>query len=164
MTQKVDKNSSPRVKVIQKIYGSLLNPDQEIVYPKSQYKKYIKDVVSGTLERIDLIEETIVKNISEDINLRKTDKLLKIILFSAVFELMFKHSIPKNVIISEYVGASEYFLEKAQISYLNAILDKLSGLIRKEWLNVNISNKTYNFNLRFFHIFGKYRSYKWLII
>ena len=132
MTQKVDKNSSPRVKVIQKIYGSLLNPDQEIVYPKSQYKKYIKDVVSGTLERIDLIEETIVKNISEDINLRKTDKLLKIILFSAVFELMFKHSIPKNVIISEYVGASEYFLEKAQISYLNAILDKLSGLIRKE--------------------------------
>jgi len=134
MTQKVDKNSSPRVKVIQKIYGSLLNPDQEIVYPKSQYKKYIKDVVSGTLERIDLIEETIERNISEDINLKKTDKLLKIILFSAVFELMFKHSIPKNVIISEYVGASEYFLEKAQISYLNAILDKLSGLIRKEWL------------------------------
>jgi N utilization substance protein B len=132
MTQKVDKNSSPRVKVIQKIYGSLLNPDQEIVYPKSQYKKYIKDVVSGTLERIDLIEETIERNISEDINLKKTDKLLKIILFSAVFELMFKHSIPKNVIISEYVGASEYFLEKAQISYLNAILDKLSGLIRKE--------------------------------
>ena len=134
MTQKVDKNSSPRVKVIQKIYGSLLNPDQEIVYPKSQYKKFIKDVVSGTLERIDLIEETIERNISEDINLKKTDKLLKIILFSAVFELMFKHSIPKNVIISEYVGASEYFLEKAQISYLNAILDKLSGLIRKEWL------------------------------
>ena len=70
--------------------------------------------------------------LSLDINLKKTDKLLKIILFSAVFELMFKHSIPKNVIISEYVGASEYFLEKAQISYLNAILDKLSGLIRKE--------------------------------
>ena len=69
MTQKIDKNSSPRVKVIQKIYGYLLNPDQEIVYPKNQYKKYIKDVVSGTLERIDLIEETIEKNISEDIYL-----------------------------------------------------------------------------------------------
>ena len=129
---KVNKSSSPRVKVIQKIYGSLLNPDQEIVYPKSQYKKYIKDVVSGTLERTDLIEETIEKNISTDINLKKTDKLLKIILFSAVFEFMFKHNTPKNVIISEYVHASEYFLEKAQISYLNAILDKLSKLIRKD--------------------------------
>ena len=131
MTQKIDKNSSPRVKVIQKIYGYLLNPDQEIVYPKNQYKKYIKDVVSGTLERIDLIEETIEKNISEDINLKKTDKILKIILFSAVFEFMFKHNTPKKVVISEYLQVSEHFLEKIQIGYLNAILDKVSKNLRK---------------------------------
>ena len=46
MDQKKYKNSSPRVKVIQKIYGSLMNPDEEIIYPKNQYKKYIKDVVN----------------------------------------------------------------------------------------------------------------------
>ena len=39
-----------------------MNPDEKIIYPKNQYKKYIKDVVSGTLERGELIEETIVKN------------------------------------------------------------------------------------------------------
>ena len=132
MTQKIEKNSSPRIKVIQKIYGSLMNPEEIIIYPKNQYKKYIKDVVSGTLERIDLIEETVVKTLNQDIDLKKTDKLLKIILFSAVFELMFKHNTPKKVIISEYVHASEFFLERAQISYLNAILDKLSKSIRKE--------------------------------
>ena len=132
MDQKKYKNSSPRVKVIQKIYGSLMNPDEEIIYPKSQYKKYIKDVVSGTLERTELIEETIIKHLDKDIDLKKTDKLLKIILFSAVFELMFKHNTPKNVIISEYIRASEFFLEKGQISYLNAILDKLSKSIRKD--------------------------------
>ena len=132
MDQKKFKNSSPRIKVIQKIYRSLMNPDEEIIYSKSQYKKYIKDVVSGTLERTELIEETIIKYLDKDIDLKKTDKLLKIILFSAVFELMFKHSTPKNVVISEYIRASEFFLEKAQISYLNAILDKLSKLIRKD--------------------------------
>ncbi len=132
MDQKKIKNSSPRVKIIQKIYGSLMNPDEEIVYPKNQYKKYIKDVVSGTLERVDLIEETITKHLDQDINLKRTDKLLKIILFSAVFEFMFKHQTPKNVIISEYIRASEFFLEKAQINYLNAVLDKLSKLIRKK--------------------------------
>ena len=130
MNQKIPKNTSPRIKVIQKIYGSLMNPDEKILYPKNQYKKYIKDVVSGTLERTELIEETIIKHLENDINLKKTDKLLKIILFSAVFELLFKHNTPKNVIISEYIKASEFFLEKAQISYLNAILDKLSKLIR----------------------------------
>ena len=132
MNQKKYKTSSPRIKVIQKIYGSLMNPDEEIIYPKSQYKKYIKDVVSGTLERIELIEETVIKSLDQDINLKQTDKLLKIILFSAVYELLFKHNTPKNVIISEYVRASEFFLEKAQIIYLNAILDKLAKLIRKD--------------------------------
>ena len=132
MIHKVEKSSLPRVKIIQKIYGSLMNPDEKIEYSKNQYKKYIKDVVSGTIERKELIEEIIISNLKNDINLKRTDKLLKIILFSAVFELMFKHTIPKNVVISEYIHASELFLEKAQISYLNAILDKLSKIIRKD--------------------------------
>jgi N utilization substance protein B len=132
MSQKKHKNFTPRVRIIQKIYASLINPDEEIVYTKGQYKKFIKDVVSGTLERIELIEETIINHIGDDIQLEKTDKLLKIILFAGVFELLFKHKTPKNVVISEYVGASEYFLEKAQIKYLNAMLDKLSKLIRKD--------------------------------
>ena len=107
-----------------------MNPDADIEYSKNQYKKFIKDVVLGTLERIELIEETINKNLSDDIDLVKTDKLLKIILFAAVFELMFKHNTPTKVVISEYLLASEYFLEKIQIGYLNAILDKISKEIR----------------------------------
>ena len=132
MAQKKSKYSSPRIKVIQKLYNSLLNPDAEIDYPKSQYKKFIKDVVSGTLERSDLIEETINSYLSEDIDLIKTDKLLKIILFAAVFELMFKHNTPMKVIINEYLLASEHFLEKIQIGYLNAILDKIAKVLRKD--------------------------------
>ena len=132
MDPKKSKNSSPRIKVIQKIYNSLMNPDSVIEFPKNQYKKFIKDVVNGTLERTDLIEETINSHLSSDIDLVKTDKLLKIILFASVFELMFKHSTPKKVIISEYLAASEHFLEKIQIGYLNAILDKISKELRKE--------------------------------
>ena len=131
MSLKKYKNSSPRIKVIQKIYNALMNPGVVIDYPKNQYMKFIKDVVSGTLERSDLIEETVNSNLSEDIALEKTDKLLKIILFAAVFELMFKHNTPTKVIISEYVLASEYFLEKIQIGYLNAMLDKISKQLRK---------------------------------
>ena len=132
MGQKKFKNPSPRIKIIQKIYNSLLNPGTKIEFPKNQYKKFIKDVVNGTLERSELIEEKIIQYLDNDIDLKKTDKLLKIILFAAVFELLFKHNNPKKVIISEYLLASEYFLEKVQIGYLNAILDKISNGIRKE--------------------------------
>ena len=132
MDQKKFKNPSPRIKIIQKIYNSLLNPGTKIEFPKNQYKKFIKDVVNGTLERSELIEEKIIQYLDNDIDLKKTDKLLKIILFAAVFELLFKHNNAKKVIISEYLLASEYFLEKVQIGYLNAILDKISNDIRKE--------------------------------
>ena len=53
------KNITPRVRVIQKLYGNSLNSDADIEYPKSQYKKFIKDVVQGTIERNDLIEEVL---------------------------------------------------------------------------------------------------------
>ena len=132
MSLKKYKISSPRIKVIQKLYSSLINPNSLIDYPKSQYKKFIKDVVTGTLERLELLEETINSHLGEDINLKKTDKLLKIILFAAIFELMFKHNTPKKVIISEYLIASEHFLEKIQTGYLNAILDKIAKILRKD--------------------------------
>ena len=132
MSLKKSKVTSPRIKVIQKLYSSLINPNSGIDYPKSQYKKFIKDVVIGTLERSELIEETITAHLDRDIDLKKTDKLLKIILFAATFELMFKHNTPKKVIISEYLLTSEHFLEKIQIGYLNAILDKIAKILRKD--------------------------------
>ena len=127
----IEKNSTPRVKIIQKLYSKIINPDEKIIYNKSQYKKFIKDVTEGTIERKELIVETIEKFLKDDIDLKKTDKLLKIIIFAAVFELLYKHNNSKKVIISEYLKTSQFFLEKAQIKYLNAILDKLSDFIRK---------------------------------
>ena len=125
------KNSTPRIKIIQKLYSKTLNPDEKIIYNKSQYKKFIRDVTEGTIERKELIEDTITKFLKDDIDLKRTDKLLKIIIHAAVFELLYKHNNSKRVIISEYLKTSQFFLEKAQIKYLNAILDKLSDLIRK---------------------------------
>ena len=125
------KDISPRVRVVQKIYGSMMNPDEEISYPKSQFKKFIKDVTEGTLERREFIEETLGRYLENDLNLKKTDKILKIIIFAAVFELLYKHNTPIKVIISEYIKTSEFFLEQSQIKYVNAILDKLSKQLRK---------------------------------
>ena len=49
MDQKKYKDSTPRITIIQKIYNSLMNTETKIDYPKSQYRKFIKDVVLGKL-------------------------------------------------------------------------------------------------------------------
>ena len=37
----------------------------------------------------------------------------------------------KKVIISEYLKASEFFLESSKVKYLNAILDKIAISLKK---------------------------------
>ncbi len=122
---------TPRVKIIQNLYSIKSNPGIDIKYNKNQFKKFIKDVTEGTIEREELIDEIIEKNLKDDINTNKTDKILQIIIHAASYELLFKHNNSIRVIISEYLKTAEVFLEKGKIAYLNAILDKISKILRK---------------------------------
>ena len=122
---------NPRIIVIQKLYSYFLNKETEISYPKHRYKKYIKDTVSGTIEREELILENLKIILKDEFNPSRTDLILKLMILSATFELMFVHKTPINVIVSEYVKISDFFLETAHKGYLNAILDKVSKNVRK---------------------------------
>ena len=122
---------TPRIKIIQNLYSKKSNPEISIKYSKNQFKKFIKDVTEGTIEREELIDEIIEKNLKDDINTNKTDKIILIIIHAAIYELLFKHNNNISVIISEYLKTAEVFLEKGKIAYLNAILDKISKILRK---------------------------------
>ena len=103
--------NNPRVIAIQKIYGKFYNKDEDLTFPKHRFKKFIKDIVNGTIERNDLITKELEINLKEDLILSHLDKLFQ-------------------VIIKEYLIASNSFLEDSQTKYLNALLDKISKNIR----------------------------------
>ncbi len=121
---------NPRVLIIQKVYGQVINNDQEIVFEKHRFKKFIKDVVLGTIERLELINEEI-KNIETNFNLKNLDDIFRIIIQCATFELMYKPSLSRKIIIKEYLNVSNFFLSNSQTKYLNAILDNISKKITK---------------------------------
>jgi len=139
MSSKNLKNNS-RVIIIQKLYSKFLNSDNELNFSKHRFKKFIKDVVLGTIERIELIEETINENLKDDIIDKKTDKLIIILLQAAVFEFLYKPQTSVNIIINEYLIASSAFIDDKQKNYLNALLDKISKKIRNndKWIWNNI--------------------------
>ena len=122
--------SNPRVIVIQKLYGHHLNKDSEIFFPKHRYKKFIRDVVNGTIERKELIQDLMDKELSEDINENKTELMIKLMIMAAIYEFMFMHKTPINVVISEYLKVADFFVQKSQKSFLNAILEKISKVSR----------------------------------
>ncbi len=122
--------NNPRVIVIQKLYGKYFNEDENLTFPKHRFKKFIKDVVNGTIERNDVINDEISNHLNSDLDIKRLDKVFQIIVKSAIFELLYKPKISSKIIINEYLKASNFFIQDGQTKYLNALLDKISKKIR----------------------------------
>ena len=130
MSLKYSPKNNPRVIVIQKLYGKHINKDEILTFPKHRFKKFIKDVVNGTIERDDVIKDEISNHLNSDLDLKKLDKVFQVIVKSAIFEFLYKPKISSKIIINEYLRASNFFIEDGQTKYLNALLDKISKKIR----------------------------------
>lgn len=129
--------NNPRVIIIQKLYGYLINNEELIDFPKHRFKKFIKEVVNGSIERNDLLEDELKKYLSIDFNSKSFDKVFQIILKAATFEFLYKPNLSLKIIIKEYLNASNYFIEENQTKYLNALLDTIGKNLRN--LNERIS-------------------------
>ena len=123
-------NNNPRVIIIQKLYGRFFNDDEKLIFPKHRFKKFIKDIVTGTIERNDVILDELNKNLGKEFTFDKMDKLFQVILKSATFEFLYKPNLSINIIIKEYLNASNFFLESSQTKYLNALLDNIGKKLR----------------------------------
>ena len=117
--------NNPRVIIIQKLYSVLYNNDNKIEFPKHRFKKFIKDIVLGTIERNDLILDELNNKLGDEFVIEKLDKVFQTILKAATYEFMYKPNLSINIIIKEYLNSSNFFLEDSQTKYLNALLDNV---------------------------------------
>ena len=122
--------NNPRVIIIQKLYSKFFNDENELDFPKHRFKKFIKDIVNGTIERNDLILDELKNKLGEDFSFDKLDKILQTILKAATYEFMYKPNLSINIIIKEYLNSSNFFLEDSQTKYLNALLDNMGKKLR----------------------------------
>ena len=90
MKTELNYKSNPRVIIIQKLYGKFFNEDEELIFPKHRFKKFIKDVVKGTIERDDIIIEEIKNHLNSDLNLKNLDKVFQVIIKSAIFGFLYQ--------------------------------------------------------------------------
>ena len=122
--------NNPRVIIIQKLYGKFYNEDEQLDFPKHRFKKFIKDIVLGTIERNDLILDELNNKLGDKFVFEKLDKVFLIILKAATYEFMYKPNLSINIIIKEYLNSSNFFLEDSQTKYLNALLDNVGKKLR----------------------------------
>ena len=130
MSLKFSPKNNPRVIIIQKLYGQFFNKEEKLDFPKHRFKKFIKDIVFGTIERNDMLIEELDKNLGKDFNFNNLDRLFQVILKSATYEILYKPNVSIKIIIKEYLNASNFFLDISQTRYLNALLDNIAKKIR----------------------------------
>ena len=124
--------NNPRVIIIQKLYGKYFNDEEKLDFPKHRFKKFIKDIVSGTIERNEILTDELDRNLGTDFRFDNLDKLFQVILKSATYELLYKPNLSINIIIKEYLDASNFFLNTSQTKYLNALLDNVGKKLRSK--------------------------------
>ena len=122
--------NNPRVIIIQKLYSKFYNEENDLDFPKHRFKKFIRDIVNGTIERNDLILDELKSKLGKNFSFEKLDKILQTILKAATYEFMYKPNLSINIIIKEYLNSSNFFLEDSQTKYLNALLDNLGKKLR----------------------------------
>ena len=125
-------NNNPRVIIIQKLYGKFYHEDDDLEFPKHRFKKFIKDIVTGTIERNDLILDELNTKLGDDFVFENLDKVFQTILKAATYEFMYKPQLSLNIIIKEYLNSSNFFLENSQTKYLNALLDNVGKKLRSK--------------------------------
>ena len=122
--------NNPRVIVIQKLYSKFYNEDTNVEFPKHRFKKFIKDIVLGTIERDELILDQLHTKLGDKFVLENLDKVFQTILKAATYEFLYKPNISINIIIKEYLNSSNFFLDNSQTKYLNALLDNIGKKLR----------------------------------
>ena len=122
--------NNPRVIIIQKLYGRFYNEDNDLDFPKHRFKKFIKDIVLGTIERNELILQELDTKLGDKFIFENLDKVFQIILKAATYEILYKPNLSINIIIKEYLNSSNFFLEDSQTKYLNALLDNVGKKLR----------------------------------
>ena len=106
--------------------SSILTDFVEEFNPGEQ-QSYIENVVNGTVEKINEIDE-IINSVSKDWKVERISCVSLAVLRLAVYEIKFCEDIPSVVSINEAVALAKKYEGEEAAPFINGILGKVSGM------------------------------------
>lgn len=87
---------------------------------------FFADLVMGVVREQRRIDPMLNARLAAGWRLSRIDSILRAILRSAAYEILFRADVPAKVIINEYVDVGHAFFEGDEPGVVNAILDALA--------------------------------------
>ncbi len=95
-------------------------------------KVLFADLVRGAREKLTELDDMLAACLDESWPAERMEVLLRSILRCGAYELYSQPAVPARVVISEYVRVADAFFEGKEPSLVNAVLDRLSRVLRPD--------------------------------
>lgn len=95
-------------------------------------KAFFQAVIRGVVEKQLEIDPLLNRHLAEGWRLPRIDSILRAILRSAAFELIYRDDVPAKVTISEYIDVAHAFFEGEEPKVVNGVLDQLARKYREK--------------------------------
>ena len=104
-------------------------------------KSLFAELVRGTRSQLTEVDKMLSACLDDAWPAERMEILLRTILRCGAFELYSQPSVPARVVISEYVRVADAFFEGKEPALVNAILDRLTRVLRPEELTERDSRR-----------------------
>jgi N utilization substance protein B len=85
-----------------------------------------RDVVEGTVEHKEELEQSVTGALAEDWTWARVDRLVRAILMAGAYELIHRKDVPARVAINEYVEIARAFYDQGEPNFVNSVLDRVA--------------------------------------
>ena len=91
---------------------------------------FFRDVVSGVVREQRSLDPLIDQALAAGWPLKRIEAILRAVLRAGAYELGHRSDVPARVIVSEYVGVANAFVDKDETGMINAVLDQIARQLR----------------------------------
>ena len=95
---------------------------------------FFRDLLSGAVREQRAVDARVDAALSDGWPLKRIEAVLRAILRSGAYELMFRRDVPARVVISEYVDVAHSFYGEDEPGLVNAVLDTVARAERGDEL------------------------------
>ncbi len=95
-------------------------------------RAYFRELVQGVIDDQRKLDPMIDTVLQSGWPLKRIEALLRAVLRAGAFELDRKHDVPARVVMSEYVGIADAFVDRDETGMVNAVLNQIARQLRAE--------------------------------
>jgi N utilization substance protein B len=104
--------------------------DAEGFTPVMPDKKLLQGIVVGASEARVALEEKLAALLGERWTSKRMPLLMRALLQAALYELIYTPTLKTRIILDQYVGVADAFLDESDVGFVNGVLQEISQAIR----------------------------------